>query len=65
MSKSGVRRYSSEAVVGATTDVSPEVRWSMDRIGGGKGFVRGQGRQGINISYAGLGQGGQRTPAVE
>ena len=36
----------------ATTDASPEARWSIERLRVGKGLISGQGRGSINISFA-------------
>ena len=35
----GKGRPLSEAVAGSTADVSPEVRWSVERLGGGEGTI--------------------------
>ena len=39
-------------------DVSLEARWSVDRLGGGKGSAIGQGLHGITISDACTCKGG-------
>ena len=47
-----------EAESGATTDSSPELQWSEDRISGGKGLVSGWRLRGITLSYDRPGQRG-------
>ena len=39
----------SEAVAGATTDASLEAQCSEERISGGKGLARSQGRRVLNL----------------
>ena len=51
-------RSLSDATSGATTDVSLEVRWSTERIGGGNSLVISWGQCGLTISYALPGRGG-------
>ena len=42
------------------------MRWSEERISGGKGLVNGRGTRGITLSYARPGRGGgRRTLLVE
>ena len=58
------RRPLSEAEAGATTDASPEARWSAERLSGGEVFIRSQGQCGLTLSYAHPGRGGWRTLSV-
>ena len=61
----GEGRLFSEAESGATEDAYLEARWLVEIIGGGKGFISGRGRHGMNILYARTGLGDRRTLAVE
>ena len=45
------------------TDASPEAWWSVERLRGGNGLVRGWGLRYITLSYACLGWEGRRTLA--
>ena len=42
----------SEAASGTMADASPELRWLIERLSGGKGLVSSQGQRGLTISYA-------------
>ena len=46
------------------TDASPEAPWSVERLGGGEGLVRGWERCVIKISYAVPGRTGGHTMEV-
>ena len=46
-----------EEAAGAMTDASPEAWWSVERLRGGNGLVRGWGLRYITLSYACLGWG--------
>ena len=47
-----------EAAAATITDASSELRWLVERLGGGEVIFRGQGRCSITLSYARLGRGG-------
>ena len=51
-------RSALEAAAGAVKDVSLEVRWLVERLGGGEVLISSQGQRGINLSYAHLFWGG-------
>ena len=63
--KLGGKEVLVEAAAGATTGASPGERWSAERLSGGRNLVSGQGRCGINLSYARPNRGGRHTLAEE
>ena len=54
----GEGRPWSEVAAGATTDASPEARWSAERLSCGEGLVSGRGRRVLPLYYARPGRGG-------
>ena len=60
----GEGRYLLEAAAGATAGSSLEAQWSMERLGGSKGFISGRVQPVITLSYAHLVWWGERTVVV-